>query len=104
MRDGTLIVVAAKAPSASARRPWLGSRTLALWHGVRGVVSHRLAQQRLERGPVYLVSLAKIYRPPRVPAPARVEELLGVSELGSVEERELHLVLVGVGEGVHPPR
>src|SRR5688572_24996857 len=98
-------------PSASVRssshkpcgRPYsYSSRTFASWHRVRGVVSHRLAQQRLERGLVDRVSLAKVDRPPRIAAPARVEQLLGIGELGSMEERELHLVLVGVGEGVHP--
>src|SRR2546428_13986184 len=89
------------AVSRSACARVLGSRTFALWYRVPGVVSHRLAQQRLERGLVYLVSLAKVYRPPRVPLQARVEEFLGIRQLGSVEERELHLVLVGVCEGVH---
>ena len=80
----------------------LGPRALALRHRVRGVVGHRFAQQRLHRALVHLVSLANVDGPPLVPGQARVEELPGVAEPGSVEERDLHLVLVGVGEDVHP--
>ena len=52
------------------------------------------------RGLVYLVSLADAYRPPHVPAEASVDEIAGIRDLGSVEERDLHLLLEGVG--VHP--
>src|SRR5207237_842747 len=68
----------------SVRHGHLGSRTFALGYRVRGVVSDRLAQQRLERSLVYRVSLAKVDRPPLVPAETGVEELLGVGELRSV--------------------
>ena len=52
------------------------------------------------RGLVYLVFLTGAYRPPLVPAEASVDEIAGIRDLGSVEERDLHLLLEGVG--VHP--
>src|SRR2546426_2379258 len=66
------------AVSRSACARVLGSRTFALWYRVLGVVSHRLAQQRLERGLVNLVSLAKVYRPPHVfPSRPALKSFLG---------------------------
>ena len=60
------------------------------------------------RGLVYLVSLADAYRPPLVPAEASVDEIAGIRDLGSVEERDL--LLEGVGayplarlDGSSPP-
>ena len=60
---------------------------------MHGIVGHSLTQQRLERVCVYLVSLTDVYRPSLVPAEAGVEEIIGVGELGPMEEREFTLSL-----------
>ena len=54
------------------------------------------------RGLVSLVSLADAYRPPLVRAGASADEIAGIRDLGSVEERDLHLLLEGVGVGAYP--
>src|SRR5688572_30209823 len=86
----------------SVGQSWLlRPRTPAPRHRVRGVVSDRLAQQGLECGLVDPVAFAEVDCAPLATVQARVEELAGVGELGAVEERELYLVLVCVGERIH---